>query len=112
MPGHIDTSLLHPFRNHFKTMTEENKTVDWLYLPRIPFEIIMTKIAHESLTTLRSCTEVCSTWNGMIEKDIFKNSAVMDTVRDKMKRAFGPEVRVDPFDCRPSNKLQPLPSSE
>ena len=86
-------------------MTEENIPVDWLCLPRVPFVIIMTKIAHESLTNLRSCTEVCSTWNGMIEKDILKNPAVMDTVRGKMERAFGPEVG-------PRNILQPLPSSE
>ena len=90
-------------------MTEENKTVDWLYLPKIPFDIIMTKIAHESLTTLRSCTEVCSTWNGMIEKDILKNPAVMAIIRDKVEIAFGPSVKISgPSFLR--TKL--LPSSE
>ena len=84
--------------------------VDWLYLPSIPFDIIMRKIADESLTTLRSCTEVCSAWNKMIEKDILKKPAVMDTVRDEMERAFGPEVRVNPWDFCP--RPQPLPSNE
>ena len=92
-------------------MTEDNIPVDWLYLPRVPFDIIMTKIAHESLTTLRSCTEVCSAWNEMIEKDILKKSAVMNTIRDKMKRAFGPEVRVNPFAFLSRNRMQ-LPSNE
>jgi len=91
-------------------MTKENMTVNWLYLPSVPFDIIMTKIAHDSLTTLRSCTEVCSAWNEMIEKDILKNPAVMDTVRDKMERTFGPEVRVNPFDFHSGTRL--LPSSE
>ena len=70
-------------------MTEYHMPVDWLYLPKIPFDIIMTKIAHESLTTLRSCTEVCSTWNGMIEKGIWKNLEVMSIIRDKVEVAFG-----------------------
>ena len=88
-------------------MTEENKTVDWLYLPRIPFEIIMTKIAHESLTTLRSCTEVCSTWNGMIEKDIFKNLETI--IRDKVEIVFGQKIGPSHLK-RLSTRL--LPSSE
>ena len=88
-------------------------TVDWLYLPSVPFDIIMTKIAHESLTTLRSCTEVCSAWNEMIEKGILKNPAVMETLRDnKMERVFGPEVKVYPFVFGPRNTLQLLPSNE
>ena len=92
-------------------MTEDNMPVDWLYLPSVPFDIIMTKIAHDSLTTLRSCTEVCSAWNEMIEKGILKNPAVMDTLRDnKMERVFGPEVRVYPSFLHPGNGL--LPSSE
>jgi len=88
-------------------------TVDWLYLPSVPFDVIMTKIAHDSLTTLRNCTEVCSTWNEMIEKGILKNPAVMDTLRDnKMEHAFGPQVRVNSFEFRPRNRLQLLPSNE
>ena len=85
-------------------------TVNWLYLPSVPFDIIMTKIAHDSLTTLRSCTEVCSAWYEMIEKDILKNPVVMDTVRDKMEHAFGPAVRVSPPFLHPGKGL--LPSSE
>ena len=82
-------------------MTEENMTVDWLYLPSVPFDIIMTKIAHESLTTLRNCMEVCSTW----KKRILENPEVKDTIKNKMERAFGPEVSVDPG-CRmlPTNE--------
>ena len=83
-------------------------TVDWPYLPHIPFDLIMTKIAQESLTTLRNCMEVCSTWHDMIEKDILKNPAVMDTIRDKMKRAFGPEVKLALKD----RYIRMLPTSE
>ena len=70
-------------------MTHENMTVDWLHLPSIPFEVIMTKVAQENLTDLRSCAQVCSAWSEMIEGDILKNRAVIDTVRDQMERAFG-----------------------
>jgi len=69
-------------------------TVNWLHLPRIPFDDIMTMVAHKSLADLESCSEVCSTWNKMIEKDILKNPAVMDTIKDKTERAFGPKVRM------------------
>ena len=92
----------------FQTMTNENMKVNWLHLPRIPFDVVMTKIVHESLTDLRSCSRVCSSWSEMIEKDILKNLAVMDTVRDKMKRAFGPEAKVSFLD----RYIRMLPSSE
>ena len=78
-------------------MMNESMTVNWLHLPRIPFDDIMTMVAHKSLADLESCSEVCSTWNKMIEKDILKNPAVMDTIRNKTERAFGPEVRVHPL---------------
>ena len=76
-------------------------SVNWLDLPDIPFGIIMTKIAHNDLTTLRSCMKVCSAWHDLIEK----NPVVKDTVRDKMERVFGPEVSVDP-------ESRTLPTSE
>ena len=86
-------------------------TVDWLHLPRIPFEVIMTNVAHKSLADLQSCSEVCSAWSVRIEKDILKNPAVMDTIREKTERAFGSEVRVDPSD--PGTKMLPLlPNNE
>ena len=75
-------------------MMNESMTVNWLHLPRIPFDNIMTMVAHKSLADLESCSEVCSTWNKMIEKDILKNPAVIDTIRDETERAFGPEVSV------------------
>ena len=77
-------------------MTHENMTVDWLHLPIIPFEVIMTKVkvAQENLTELRSCAQVCSAWSEMIEGDILKNRAVIDTVRDQMERAFGSDLGV------------------
>ena len=61
----------------------------------------MTKIAHESLTTLRNCMEVCSTW----KKRILENPEVKDTIKNKMERTFGAEVSVDPG-CRmlPTNE--------
>ena len=71
-------------------MTDENMTVNWHHLPDIPFKVIMTEVAKESLTDLRSCTEVCSAWSDKIEKDILKNPAMMDTVRDEVIRAFPP----------------------
>ncbi len=89
-------------------MINENLQVNWLHLPRLPFDVIMTKIAHESLTDLRSCSRVCSAWSKMIEKDILKNPVVIDTVRDKMKAAFGPEVKVALF----SRGTGMLPTSE
>ena len=89
-------------------MTNDNMTVNWLDLPRIPFDLIMKKIAHESLTDLRSCTEVCCVWSKMIEEDILEKPAVMDTVRDKMERAFGPEVKVNFTDLG----TRMLPTSE
>ena len=92
-------------------MTNENLQVNWLHLPRLPFDVIMTKIAHESLTDLRSCSRVCSAWSKMIEKDILKNPAVMVTIREKTERAFGSEVRVDPSDS--GTKMLPLlPNNE
>ena len=89
-------------------MTDENMTVNWHHLPDIPFKVIMTEVAKESLTDLRSCTEVCSAWSDKIEKDILKNPVVMDTVRDKMKAAFGPEIKVALF----SRETGMLPTSE
>ena len=73
-----------------KKVEEVNKAVNWRHLPDIPFKVIMTGVAKESLTDLRSCTEVCSAWSDKIEKDILKNPAMMDTVRDEVIRAFPP----------------------
>ena len=75
-------------------------------MPSVPFGIIMTKIAHESLHTLRSCLQVCSAWNVMIETDILKNSIVMDIIRDKFEVAFGS------FHLGTRPLEDPLPSSE
>ena len=44
-------------------MTNENLQVSWLHMPRLPFDVIMSKIAHNSLTDLRSCSRVCSLKN-------------------------------------------------
>ncbi len=81
---------------------------DWLQLPHIPFDVIMTKIAHKSLVDLQSCSEVCTTWSVLIEKDILKNPTVMGAIRDKTEHAFGPEARVDPLDS--GNRM--LPNNE
>ena len=85
---------------------DEKLTVNWLHLPDDPFKVIMTVVAQQSLTDLQSCIEVCSAWSDKIEKHIVKNPAVMDTVRDKVIRAFGPDV--DSPDYAPSM----LPSRE
>ena len=79
--------------------------IDWGQLPRVPFDDIMTIVAHKSLADLQSCSEVCTTWSVMIEKDIFKNPTVMGTIRDKTERAFGPEVKVDPLNDAGSRML-------
>ena len=90
-------------------MMNENMPVNWLHLPRIPFDDIMMMVAHKSLADLESCSEVCSTWNKMIEKDILKNPAVIDTIRDETERAFGPEVGVHPLN---DSGTRMLPNNE
>ena len=60
---------------------------DWLTLPDLILSDIMKMIALESITTLRICTEVCTSW----EEKIMGNPLLMQIARSKMETAFGPE---------------------
>ena len=86
-------------------------TVTWLHLDRIPFEQIMTEIAYESLTDLRSCTQVCTAWSDLIQKHIFENLHVMHKIRDKMERAFG-RFALDQTFYRNRNLSEIVPTCE
>ena len=59
---------------------------DWLRLPDLVLSKIMKMIALESITTLRICTEVCTSW----EEEIMSNPLLMQIARTKMETAFGP----------------------
>ena len=60
----------------------------WLKLPDIVFSDIMMMVAQDSLTTLRRCTEVCSTWDAMITTHIFENQNKMSIIKDNILRAL------------------------
>ena len=60
---------------------------DWLRLPDLVLSDIMKVIALESITTLRICTEVCTSW----EKEIMSNPLIMQIARTKIETTFGPE---------------------
>ena len=60
---------------------------DWLRLPDLVLSDIMKMIALESITTLRICTEVCTSW----EEKIMSNPLIMKIARTKIETAFGPE---------------------
>ena len=60
---------------------------DWLRLPDLVLSDIMKKIALESVTTLRICTEVCTSW----EEEIMNNPLIKQIARNKIETAFGPE---------------------
>ena len=60
---------------------------DWLALPKLVLGDIMKKIALESITTLRICTEVCTSW----EEEIMRNPLLMQIARTKIEAAFGSE---------------------
>ena len=60
---------------------------DWLRLPHLVLSDIMRKIALESITTLRICTEVCTSW----EEEIMSNPLLMQIARTKTETAFGSE---------------------
>ena len=60
---------------------------DWLRLPDLVLSDIMKMIALESITTLRICTEVCTSW----EEEIMSNPLIMQIARSKIEAAFGPE---------------------
>ena len=60
---------------------------DWLRLPDLVLSDIMKMIALESITTLRICTEVCTSW----EEEIMSNPLLMQIARTKIETAFGPE---------------------
>ena len=59
---------------------------DWRRLPDLVLSKIMKMIALESITTLRICTEVCTSW----EEKIMSNPSLMQIARTKMETAFGP----------------------
>ena len=59
---------------------------DWLRLPHLVLSKIMKMIALESVTTLRICTEVCTSW----EEKIMSDPSLMQIARTKMETAFGP----------------------
>ena len=59
---------------------------DWLTLPDLVLSDIMKMIALESITTLRICTEVCTSW----EEEIMSNPLIMQIARTKTETAFGP----------------------
>ena len=60
---------------------------DWLRLPDLVLSDIMKKIALESITTLRICTEVCTSW----EEEIISNPLIKQIARTKIETAYGPE---------------------
>ena len=60
---------------------------DWLRLPDLVLSDIMKMIALESITTLCTCTQVCTSW----EEKIMGNPLIMQIARTKMETAFGPE---------------------
>ena len=60
---------------------------DWLTLPELVLGDIMKMIALESITTLRICTEVCTSW----EEEIMRNPVIKQIARKKIETAFGPE---------------------
>ena len=60
---------------------------DWLTLPDLILSDIMKMIALESITTLRICTEVCTSW----EEKIMGNPLLMQIARTKIETAFGSE---------------------
>ena len=60
---------------------------DWLTLPDLVLSDIMKKIALESITTLRICTEVCTSW----EEEIISNPLIKQIARTKIETAYGPE---------------------
>ena len=59
---------------------------DWLTLPNLIFSDIMKMIALKSITTLRICTEVCTSW----EEEIMSNPLLMQIAKMKIETAFGP----------------------
>ena len=60
---------------------------DWLTLPDLVLSDIMKMIALESITTLRICTEVCTSW----EEEIISNPLIKQIARTKIETAYGPE---------------------
>ena len=58
---------------------------DWLRLPDLVLSDIMKMIALESITTLRICTEVCTSW----EEEIMSNPLLMQIARTKTETACG-----------------------
>ena len=60
---------------------------DWLTLPELVLGDIMKMIALKSITTLRICTEVCTSW----EEEIMSNPVIKQIARKKIETAFGPE---------------------
>ena len=59
---------------------------DWLALPDLVLSDIMKMIALESVTTLRICTQVCTSW----EEEIMSNPLIKQIARTKIETAFGP----------------------
>ena len=59
---------------------------DWLRLPDLVLCDIMKMIALESITTLCTCTQVCTSW----EEKIMGNPLLMQIARTKIETAFGP----------------------
>ena len=60
---------------------------DWLTLPDLVLSDIMKMIALESITTLRICTEVCTSW----EEEIMNNPLIMQIARTEIETTFGLE---------------------
>ena len=62
----------------------------WLTLPDLVLSDIMKMIALESITTLRICTEVCTSWEEKI-MSILSNPLIMQIARTEIETTFGPE---------------------
>ena len=60
---------------------------DWLRLPDLVLHDSMKMIALESVTTLCTCTQVCTSW----EEKIMSNPLLMQIARTKTETAFGSE---------------------
>ena len=77
-----------PLQDHF---TEESDPVlfmsNWHNLPDLAFDTIMMMV---SVTVLRRCSQVCTSWKEKITKNILENKTKKNVIRARMERALGP----------------------
>ena len=59
---------------------------DWLNLPDLAFNEIMMMM----MITLRTGTQVCSSWRERITKNILENPTKKNIIRARVERVMGP----------------------